>query len=360
MKKEMYLIVFIFICVLLVTGCGQNEDTVDNTVYVKTQRITYDTINREDNYSGTVKGRYETNLAFQVGGKILSRNINVGDKVTTGDVLMVIDDRDIRQNLNMYNAQVQSAKTQMDLAASDLTRYQQLYAVNAVSTQALDQYQSAYNNAIAMYNQAVAQASQGQNALTYTQLTVDKSGIISSVTGEAGQVVSAGQTVATLVQDGEREIEISVPENKIQTINLGQTALVSFWALNNLEIQGSVREIAPMADAVSRTYKVRIALNEAPGEMQLGMTANVLFDDINNEGNSIILPLSALYQTEDKTQVWLVNSESKVELKDIKVISLGKNDVIVSGLNKGDVIVTAGVHKLYAGQTVKIAEGDTL
>lgn len=360
MKREFCAILLIFSCVLLITGCGKTEEVVDNTVYVKTQQISYDNVNREDNYSGTVKGRYETNLSFQVSGKILTRNVNVGDKVVAGDILMVIDDRDIKQNLNIYNAQVQSAKTQMDLAESDLARYQQLYTVNAVSEQALDQYQSAYDNAVATYNQAIAQASQGENALEYTQLIVDKSGVISSVTGEAGQVVSAGQTVATLVQDGEREVEISVPENKIQFIKIGQEATVTFWALNNMQIKGSVREISPMADNVSRTYNVRISLNEIPSEIQLGMTANVLFNGIDDNKDSIVLPLSALYQTENKTQVWIVNSESKVELKDIKVLDLGKNEVTVSGLNKGDVVVIAGVHKLYAGQSVKIADGDTL
>ena len=352
--------IFLLLSIFLVTGCGKDEQAVDNSVYVKTQTVSYNAQSSEDNYAGTVKGRYESNLAFQVSGKILARNVNVGDSVSAGDVLMIIDDRDIRQNLNVYEAQVQSARSQLELAQTTLSRYEQLYASSAVSAQELDQYKNSYKNALAAYNQAIAQREQGQNALNYTQLTADGSGVISAVTGEAGQVVSAGQTVATIVQDGEREIEISVPENKIQTIRIGQEATVTFWALNNTEVIGAVREIAPMADDVARTYKVRISLKQTPSDIQLGMTANVAFSPKYTGADYITLPLTALYQTENKTQVWIVNSENKAELKDINVVSFGKNDVQVTGLNEGYVVVTAGVHKLFAGQNVKLLDGDAL
>ena len=359
MKKLWIFSSILILSVFLFTGCGKSDESVDNTVYVKTQKVESGSLDRSDNYSGEVKGRYETNLSFQVSGKILSRNINVGDKVSAGDILMVVDDKDIKQNVNSYNAQVESAKSQLSLAQSNLARYQQLYASNAVSAQELDQYQNAYNSALAAYNQAAAQATEGYNSLGYTQLKADHSGVISSISAEAGQVVSAGQTVAVLVQDGEKEVAISIPENKIQTIHVGQKATVTFWALQNTSVEGIVREISPMADAVSKTYQVRITLVNPPDNIQLGMTSDVVFDDINNN-TGIVLPLSALYQTENKTQVWVVDSDSKVQLKDVKVTNIGKNDVTVSGLSKGDVVVIAGVHKLYEGESVKLTDGDTL
>ncbi len=345
---------------LIVTGCGKKDEAVDNEVYVKTQKVTADMQSSEDTYSGTVKGRYENDLSFQVGGKIIQRNINIGDKVAAGDVLMVIDDKDVKQSVNAADAQVASATSQLNLAKSDLARYQQLYAANAVSAQQLDQAQASYDNAVATYNQAVAQASQSENSLGYTQLIADNAGVISNVTGEVGQVVAAGQAVATLVHDGDREVEISVPENKIQTISVGQNASVTFWALNNTQVDGTVREISPIADDVARTYKVRISLNNMPADIQLGMTANVSFSDINNAVSGIKLPLAALYQTENKTQVWIVDGDDQLMLKDVQVVSLGKNDVIVNGLNEDDIVVTAGVHKLHEGQKVKLLDGDAL
>lgn len=358
--KKIIFILCLLLSLYLCTGCGKNEQAVDNIAYVKTQTVDYGANSSEDNYAGVVKGRYETNLAFQVSGKILSRNVNLGDRVSAGDVLMVIDDKDIKQSVNAYDAQVEAAKSQLNLAQSNLARYEQLYAANAVSAQALDQYQNAYDSAVSAYNQAVAQATQGYNSLGYTQLVANADGVISNVSGETGQVVSAGQTVAVLIQDGEREIEISIPENKIQDISIGQDATVDFWALKGTTVQGVVREISPIADAVAKTYKVRISLINPPQDIQLGMTANVIFEDANISNKNITLPLTALYQVENKPQVWVVNDESNVELKDVQIVSLGKNDVVVTGLNKGDVVVTAGVHKLYEGQPVKLADGDTL
>ncbi len=360
-RKMLFSVMILCITLLLIiTGCGKKEEAVDNEVYVKTQKVTADMQNSEETYSGTVKGRYENDLSFQVGGKIISRNINVGDKVAAGDVLMVIDDKDVRQSVNAADAQVASATSQLNLAKSDLARYQQLYAANAISAQQLDQAQASYDNAVATYNQAVAQANQSENSLGYTQLIANNTGVISNVTGEVGQVVAAGQAVATLIHDGDREIEISVPENKIQAINVGESASVTFWALNNTQVDGTVREISPIADDVARTYKVRISLNNTPVDIQLGMTANVSFLNANDTVSGVKLPLTALYQTENKTQVWIVNEDLQLLLKDVQVISLGKNDVIVNGLNKDDNVVIAGVHKLYEGQKVKLLDGDAL
>ena len=179
MMKKIFFVLCLLLSLYLCTGCGKNEQVVDNTVYVKTQTIDYGASSNEDNYAGVVKGRYETNLAFQVSGKILSRNINLGDRVSAGDVLMVIDDKDIRQSVNAYDAQVEAAKSQLNLAQSNLARYEQLYAANAVSAQSLDQYQNAYDSALSAYNQAVAQATQGYNSLGYTQLVANANGVIS-------------------------------------------------------------------------------------------------------------------------------------------------------------------------------------
>ena len=112
--KKIFFVLCLLLSLYLCTGCGKNEQVVDNTVYVKTQTIDYGASSNEDNYAGVVKGRYETNLAFQVSGKILSRNINLGDRVSAGDVLMVIDDKDIRQSVNAYDAQVEAAKSQLN------------------------------------------------------------------------------------------------------------------------------------------------------------------------------------------------------------------------------------------------------
>jgi RND family efflux transporter MFP subunit len=307
-------------------------------------------------YSGEVRGRYESQLAFQVNGKIIKRNVELGSTVNVGDVLMQIDAKDIQQIVNSSSAQVASAESQLSLAESNLNRYKQLLEQGAISRSQYDQYLNAYNVAIAGVRQASAQYAQGANQLDYSLLRVDKPGVVSSISAEIGQVVSAGQTVVTVIQDGEREVEISVPENRIEELRKATQLKVAFWALSNLTVDGTIREIAPMADQTTRTFKVRVSLLNLPPEIKLGMTAAVTVVGSNVQ-QTVNIPLAAVYQEADTAPaVWVVKDDV-LTLRPITVGSFGNGTIqVLGGLQQGDRIVTAGVHKLKAGQKVKVGD----
>ena len=309
-------------------------------------------------YSGEVRARYESQLAFQVSGKILKRNVELGSTVNAGDVLLQIDPKDLQQTVNSSSAQVYSAEAQLKLAESNLKRYRQLFTQNAISRAQLDQYQNAYEVALASVQQASAQYAQGANQLDYSLLCADQPGVVSSITAEAGQIVAAGQTVVTLVQNGEREIEINVPENRIDTLRKVSQVKVAFWALPNVVVDGKIREIAPVASSISRTYKVRISLLNPPSEIKLGMTAAVEVADSIQQSNSVVyIPLTAIYQTNDTPSVWVVK-DGVVKLRSVKVGSFQEAQVqVLAGLNPGETIVTAGVQKLREGQMVRLIGG---
>ena len=251
-RKKLYYSLAAAAIGLCIIGVGfwklhnQPQTTVEDIPLVRTAVI--GAVNNPHSYlySGEVRGRYESQLAFQVAGKIIKRNVELGSAVKAGDVLMQIDPRDLQQTVNSTSAQVYSAESQLKLAESNLHRYQQLYAQNAISRAQLDQYENAYEVAQAAVQQATAQYTQGANQLDYSLLCADKGGVISAIAAEAGQVVSAGQTVITIVQDGEREIEISVPENRIEEIRNANQLTVSFWALPQVILEGKVRENATM------------------------------------------------------------------------------------------------------------------
>lgn len=338
---------------LLMSGCAEKKVEPPLPPIVKTVSASQAPNVISDTYPSVVKGRYESKLAFQTGGKIISRDVEKGSYVSAGEVLMTIDSRDAVQQLNAGTAQVELYQSQVNLAKSNLERYAALYKENAIAAATLDQYQAAYDNAVASYNAAVAQAEQSRNVLNYTQLIANADGVISAVNAEAGQVVSAGQTVLTLVQTGELEVEIDVPENHLKNISVGKNADVTFWAVNGSS-QGVVREIAPMADETARTYRIRLSLINPPPNIQLGMTAEVILRSTDFFKDAVILPLSAIYQTGDNAQVWIVTKENKVALKNVKVENFSGNEVLVRGISPQDKIVTAGVHKLREGQDVRI------
>lgn len=309
-------------------------------------------------YSGEVRGRYESQLAFQVSGKIMKRNIELGSIVNAGDVLMQIDAKDIQQTVNNNSAQVYSAQSQLKLAESNLSRYQQLLDQGAISQAQYDQYINTYNVAVAGVRQASSQYTQGANQLDYSLLRADKPGIVSSISAEVGQVVSSGQSVITVIQTGEQEVEINVPENRIEEVRKVGQIKVSFWALPNVSVDGKIREIAPMADQTTRTFKVRISLLNPPPEIKLGMTAAVTVANHNAQA-MVSIPLAAVYQDDDTPKVWVVK-EDVLTLQPIQTANFGKGTIqVISGLQHGDRIVIAGVHKLKEGQKVKVS-GDSL
>ncbi len=325
---------------------------------VRTQLIQAATAGQGYTYAGEVRGRYESQLAFQVTGKIIKRNVQLGSRVNAGDVLMRMDGKDIQQTVSSNSAQVYSAQSQLKLAESNLSRYRQLLDIGAISHAQYDQYVNAYDAAAASVQQAAAQYTQGANQLDYTLLKADQAGVVSAITAEAGQVVSAGQTVVTVVQDGEQEIEINVPENRLEELKTAGQLQVTFWALPNVTLNGNVREIAPMADPTTRTFKVRVSLLNPPPSVKLGMTATVALSG-GTAQSAFFIPLSALYQTGDTPAVWVVN-DNILTLRPIQTGLFGNGTIqVLAGLQPGDRIVSAGVHKLTEGQRVKTT-GDAL
>ena len=303
-------------------------------------------------YAGEVRGRYESQLAFQVGGKIIKRQVELGSVVKAGDILMQIDPKDIQQAVATIEAQVASAEAQLKLAQENLKRYEQLYKQKLVSRADYDRYQMTADTAEAMLRQARSQYADSRNKANYCNLVADNAGVVASVTAEAGQVVSAGLPVVTVVRDNEREVEINVPENRVEDIRKAQQLQVTFWALPDVTGAAKLREIAPMADKVSRTYKVRVSLLNPPKELKLGMTAKVTVADAGNQA-AVSIPLSAIYQTGDTPAVWVVTNGT-VNLRPIKVGAFGNEQVqVLEGLKEGDLVVTAGVHKLREGQKVR-------
>ena len=348
MQQRTYITILLAAALLTAAGCGSESEKETPAPLVRTMTVG-DAARSEAGYTGAVRGRYETRLAFQVGGQILSRNVNMGAHVRAGDVLMVIDARDVQQQANATGAGVSSARAQLQLAQTNLKRYEELYAAQAISEAMLDQYRTNARAAEAAYRQADAQDAASRNALGYTNLIAGADGVISNITAEEGQIVAAGQTVMMLTQDGEREVEIAVPESQLSEIVIDMSAAVTLWA-NHAALTGYVREISPVPDTASRTYAARIALTDAPVDLPLGMTARVFLGESAAKG--AVIPLSALYQTSDTSGVYIVE-DGAVRLVTVTVTAFHTSDAVVTGLPRGAVIVTAGVHQLHDGEKVR-------
>jgi RND family efflux transporter MFP subunit len=309
-------------------------------------------------YSGEIRARYESQLGFRTSGKIVARLVEVGTRVKRGQPLMKLDPSQEELQVTAAGAEVEAVRSQVAQARTDLRRIEQLVARNFASQLELDHQRLALDQAEAQLRAASARRQLNANLRGYTTLVADRDGVVSTISVEAGQVVTAGQPVVTVTADGEREVAVSIPESRIDELRKAKTLKVGVWAHPDKSWTGTLRELAPDTDSVTRTYSARISIQDPdPALLRLGMTATVFAPDI--DGNAAIrLPLTAIVDKENGTRrVWVVNTKTmRVAPTEVRLGSAQNDSVmVVDGLDGGETIVTAGVHMLQPGQKVQLA-----
>lgn len=340
-------------------SCGKKDDGAGTVPVVRTATVSRAPHTDGSSYSGAVCGRYESKLSFQVGGRIIRRFVEVGSAVRAGQTLMQLDQSDLRDQMEASRAQVEAARADCKLAEDNYRRYKELFENDAVSKAEFDRYQSAYNVAAAKLASLQKSYDVGANQYRYGRLIAPANGVITEIAAESGQVIGPGQTAMTLVRHGEREVQVNVPENRINEIRSAREIRASFWALPDLSVRGRVREISPVSDRATRTYTVRVTLLNPPPSVKLGMTASVSIS-FGKARRTVFIPITAIYQTGDITTVWVIKKERAIRTP-VELGPYGDNNVEVrSGLSDGDVVVTAGVHKLVDNQRVTVMESDEM
>ena len=309
-------------------------------------------------FSGEVRPRHETDLAFRVGGKVTSRTVDVGARVHRGQALARLDPADVALQAESAKAGVAATETEWKYAAAEYDRYQNLHAQKFVSASALDQKRNARDAALARFDQAKAQLAVAQNQAAYATLVATGDGVITAVNVEAGQVVTAGQPVMKLADETEREIVIAVPENRLGELKSARQIVAFLWANPQRLHPATVREISPSVDPVTRTFAVRVSVLAPDAALQWGMTATVgLIGE--SAAPAALLPPGSLYRQDDRPAVWVYDPATrKVALRPVTVARYREDGIVVtSGLATGEWVVAAGVHKLRPGQTVRPYEG---
>jgi RND family efflux transporter MFP subunit len=312
-------------------------------------------LNVQGEYAAEVRARLEARLGFRVGGKILVRQVEVGQRVQAGQVLAEVDAQDYALAAQAAQAQVVGARSQRDLAAADFKRYEALLAQNFISAAELERRSAVLKAAQATLDQAMAQAQTLGNQALYTKLTAPTAGVITGVEAEPGQVVSAGQPVLRLAQEGPRDAVFAVPEHVVGRLKLGQKMSASVGNTNQV-VQGQVREIGASADPVTRTFTVKLGLVKAES-LPLGVTLNVHAPQLAGSQSDVIkVPTNALRQEGAQTAVWLFDPQtSTVTSQTVQVATADGNEVVIaSGLKPGQQIVSTGVHVLSPGQKVSV------
>lgn len=309
-------------------------------------------------FAGEVRAREEVNLSFRVPGKIANRYVDSGAQVQGGQVLARLDDQDLNLQSQAAKSTVQALKADMDLAQSELTRYRGLVAKQLVSQSMFDSKVAQANAATSRYQQALAQSKLNANQASYAIISAPGDGVISKRLLETGQVVSAGQTVFVFAAQGKREVAITVAEQHLPKLSIGQEVWVELWTQPGKRYPAKIREIAASADELTRTYAVRVALDDGDVPAQLGQSARVLL--ANQQDATLSVPLSALTETDGKPAVWVYDQNKGTLHKRLVQVSLygAHSAEINQGLSENEWIVQAGVHLLRANEPVQAVDRD--
>jgi multidrug efflux system membrane fusion protein len=340
---------------LVLTACSKPAPTEEPIRAVKVITVGVEGMRSGAEFAGEVRARVDSRLGFRVGGKIVRRQAELGQRVKAGQVLAQLDPQDYQLAAQAAKAQVAVAATNRDLAAADFKRYKELRDQNFISGAELERRDATLKAAQAQVDQAQAQLSGQGNQAAYTTLVADVSGVVTAVEAEPGQVVAAGTPVVRIAQDGPRDVVFSVPEDRVALIKTGSIVDVRAWSAT-VALKGVVREVAASADPVTRTFGVKVSL-DAKDALPLGTTVSVVPHAFDRSGVPVIkLPTSALRQDGKSSAVWVLDRASMtVKLQPIQIATADGNDVVVAaGLQPGMQVVAAGVHVLSPGQKVTI------
>ncbi|POA23926.1 MULTISPECIES: efflux RND transporter periplasmic adaptor subunit [unclassified Pseudomonas] len=341
---------------VLLAACSKSEpppEPVRPVLSIKVQALNEETLGR---FAGSIQARYESNTGFRVGGRIASRNVDVGAEVQKGTLLATLDPSDQQNQLRSAQGDLAKVQAQLINAQANARRQQALFDRGVGAQAQLDIATTDLKTTQASLDQARAAVNQSQDQLGYTELRADHKAVVTAWNAEAGQVVTAGQQVVTLAQPDIKEAVIDLPDTLVDEIPSDVVFLVAGQLDPSINTTATIREIEPQAQSATRTRRARLTLANTPEGFRLGTAISVTLSSAIKP--RIELPATALQETDGKTRIWVIDTQSKtVAPRDVSVIRRTDGTVVLAGgVKSGEQVVTAGVNSLKPGQAVKLDE----
>ena len=344
------------VVIFLLPGCGDNHgNTTDPVRTVRYVVVGSAQTLPELERTGEIHAHDETILSFRTGGRIVTRSVDIGDRVNAGQLLATLENTTSQNQLDGAQADYEGAKASAQVAALNVNRMQKLMPTGAIARTQLDTARADWLVARARLKNSESALRNARESLGWTRLIAPRSGVITEVSASAGQVVSGGQSVLTLATGEARDVVFDIA--KPEAIPPQEQAGLRVSLLSDPSVQASaaVRDISPQADPQTRTWRVRATLQNPPVAMALGASVTVTLPATGPHGYA--LPASALSRVGDKPAVYVINPQSQAQLRVVVPAYYTATAVIISGgLEPGDRVITAGVSKLRSGEPVIAGE----
>jgi RND family efflux transporter MFP subunit len=305
-------------------------------------------------FSGEIQAEKTVTLGFRIAGRVAERGVNVGDQVKAGQVVARLEKTIERNAVAAAKAALEAARGQLATARSAFARQEQLMRQGFTTRPRYDAAFKAQETAEAALENAESQLDLAQERLGFTDLVSTVAGVVTARGAEPGEVVQPGQSVVQVAREDGRDAVFRVPARLLESKTGDPLVTVALAEARGVTATGRIREIAPQADPVTRTFEVRVGLQNAPETMRLGSTVVGAVE--TNSAVIMSIPATALTQAGASPAVWLVDpAKLTVSLRAIDVLRFDPDRVIVSqGLDAGDTIVSAGIQALHPGQKVTL------
>jgi RND family efflux transporter MFP subunit len=294
-------------------------------------------------------------LSFRISGRLAERPINVGDRVRDGQLVARLEPDNELNEFRAAQAALSIAESQLRQAQNHFQRQSRLFELGHSPRHNFDLAEQAQLAAQAQADSARAHARIAEEVVGFTTLEADAPGVVTAIGAEPGEIVAAGRMIVNLARRGGRDGVFDVPEEVVRALSVDTSVDVSLNASPDATVHGLIREIAPKADRVTRTFRVRIGLTNPPESFRLGaaVTARVSSDS----GKVLSVPSSAVIRVGQDSVVWIVDPKTqKISPRRLEVASATPaTTYVASGLAAGDIVISAGASSLREGQLVRLA-----
>jgi RND family efflux transporter MFP subunit len=339
----------------VVAGCGQEaEDRPLEARPVRTMTVAKQEAGTPVTLTGRIEAKDQAALGFRIAGRVLERPVNVGDRIAAGQVIARLEPQNEQNALRSAKANLVAAQAALTQARNHFERQETLFGQGWTTAALFDQAKKAATTAQSQVDSAEAQLKIARDLVGFTELKADAPGVVTAVGAEPGEVVQAGQMIVRLVRQEGRDAVFDVPAQLLRTAPGDPLISVFLTDAPSVKATGRVREIAPQADPVTRTFAVRVGLDNPPEAMRLGatVTGNVQMDAVP----VIQVPATALTKFNQQPAVWIIDpAKLTASIRNVDVARFDPASVSVSqGLDVGDIVVTAGVQALHPGQKVRL------
>lgn len=343
-------------------ACSEEKPPPMETVRaIRNITVTEPASGRMRRFSGVVEAADTSSVSFEVPGNVQKVNVDVGERISKGQVLAVLDEQTFRFNMEAAQAAVGRAEVELRDALNDLERLRRIAErdVGAVSQRALEQADATYNSARKNLSYNRSRLDLARRDLERTELRAPFDGVVAARHVDPFQQVAVGQKLFGLYIEGAMEAAISIPESEIKLIHLGLPGEIRFSALSGRVYKGIVSEISTVAGAAN-AFPVKLTIGADNPGIRPGITAEVTLLLGGEQGETAyLIPIGALVpgSSDSRGYVFVFDSEtSTVKKTAIESGSIrGSNIVVNKGLKGGDIIAVAGVSFLRDGQRVRLS-----